>query len=281
MRALLAFALLGATTGIASATGVTVFLERDGMTVDRGWVGGEEAIEIPRFGGTAKTWDAVATCVRDKFAAFDVEIVEARPSDGPFITAVIGGRAEQLGFDGRHVAGVGVSDTRVTRDGMVHVFSKTIGERDVRQLCSVAAHEIGHAMGLDHSMQCGDLMSYPRQECGRARPETFMDVDAACGEFEDRECHTGADTQNSFRRLASLVGLKRAEEEIVEEEPELQDDPFVEQSGTDVEDTPYVEPQPELEPEPQVEGRHGASRTRHTTTKRRYRVVRWVIIRGR
>lgn len=273
MRALLAFALLGATAGTAGATGVTVFLERGGMTGDRGW---GETVTIPKFGGTTRTWNAVASCVREKFAAFDVEIVESRPASGPFITAVIGGRAEQLGFDGDRVAGVGVTDVRVTRDGMVHVFSKTIGERDVRQLCSVAAHEIGHAMGLDHSMQCGDLMSYPRPECGRARPETFMDVDAACGEFEERECHTGADTQNSFRRLARLVGLKQSEpEESLDEEAEP---PF--------EPEPSFEPEPPFEPdpdaEPQVEGHHECSGSRRASTRqRRYRIVRWVIIRGR
>jgi hypothetical protein len=157
-----------------------------------------------------------------------------------------------------------VTDTVVTRDAVVHVFSRSVGERDARVLCQVAAHEVGHAMGLDHSMQCGDLMSYPRAECGFARDETFVDADAPCGEYEERECHTGSDTQNSYRRLAQLVGLRGGEptEELDEE----------------VEEVEIAEPQPQtetLEPEHSCE-----SRQRRTTWARRYS-VRWIIIRGR
>ena len=55
-------------------------------------------------------------------------LVDEQPPSGEFITALVGGRAEQLGFDGEHVAGVGVSDVVVTRDAIVHVFSQSVGE---------------------------------------------------------------------------------------------------------------------------------------------------------
>ncbi len=275
-RALLAIGLLGfAATTAQAATGVTVFLDRNGMVLDRNWDDSLEDIAIPRFGGSARVWAGVVSCVREKFAAFDVEVVDEQPPSGEFITALVGGRAEQLGFDGEHVAGVGVSDVVVTRDAIVHVFSQSVGERDAKQLCEVAAHELGHAMGLDHSMQCGDLMSYPREECGFGRVETFTDADAPCGEYEDRACNTGADTQNSFQRLARLVGLRAPVEPDPDDEgetgPEPEENPFIPAQEPEPNPvTPAPEPQTEEEPvvEPHSCMRQQQQRRRHRARRR-------------
>ena len=202
MRAVL-LVLVMLTGSAAAATPVTVFLERGGH---REQTDDGDVVQIPRFGGTTRVWNAVVGCVRDKFSAFAVDVVDQRPQDGDFITAVVGGSADQLGYDPDKVAGVGPEDGHVIPDAIVHVFSRTIGERDTQQLCETTAHEIGHALGLDHSMQCGDLMSYPRDECGERPTLTFTDVDAACGEYSERQCEWG-DTQNSYQRLAALVGL--------------------------------------------------------------------------
>ncbi len=128
----------------------------------------------------------------------------------------------------------------MTHDAVVHVFSKSVGERDARQLCNVTAHEVGHAMGLDHSMQCGDVMSYPREDCGFGRAETFVDADAPCGEYAERSCHTGEATQNSFQRLAVLVGLRHAVEP---------DESFERSTSSE----PTVEPPPSIYEQPSAE----------------------------
>lgn len=218
MRAVL-LVLVMLTGSAAAATPVTVFLERGGH---REQSDDGDLIQIPKFGGSMRVWNAVVGCVREKFSAFQVDVVDQRPSDGDFITAVIGGSADQLGYDPDQVAGVGPADGHVIPDAVVHIFSRTIGERDTQQLCETTAHEVGHALGLDHSMQCGDLMSYPRDECGERPTLTFTNVDAACGEYSERECVWG-DTQNSFQRLAALVGLRGAssdtENESVPDEP--------------------------------------------------------------
>jgi hypothetical protein len=206
MRAVL-LVLVMLTGSVAAATPVTVFLEHAGHREQTD----DGIVQIPRFGGSARVWNAMVGCVQQKFSAFAVDVVDQRPQDGEYITAVVGGSADQLGYDPEQVAGVGPSDGRVISDAVVHVFSRTIGERDTQQLCETTAHEIGHALGLDHSMQCGDLMSYPREECGERPTLTFTNVDAACGEYQERDCQVG-DSQNSFQRLAALVGLRGAEE---------------------------------------------------------------------
>jgi hypothetical protein len=190
---------LVASVAVAHAAPVTVFLERDGHVTDDG-------VEIPRFGGGDRAWQAIVGCVRDQYAPFQVEIVDRRPTAGPFITAVIGGKASLLGLDDRTTNGVGPFDGSVLPRAVVHIFSRVgTGERDVENLCAVTAHEVGHALGLEHERYCGDVMSYDLDRCGARR---FIDADAPCGEDEPRACASGDDHQNSYRILGELVGFR-------------------------------------------------------------------------
>ncbi len=200
-------AVLGGSAGAASAAprGVTVFLERNGTTVERR--GGE--VEIPRFGGGDRAWTSVVTCVKQQFAPFLIDIVEQQPARGDFITAVVGGRASLLGLDDRSTNGVGPYDGSVIPNAVVHIFSRVgTGERDTENLCAVTVHEVSHALGLDHTYKCGDVMSYFLDRCG---PRRFLDVDAPCGEEGARECGDGEETQNSYRRVAAAVGLRSSD----------------------------------------------------------------------
>ncbi len=73
--------------------------------------------------------------------------------------------------------------------------------RTTGALCDTAAHEVGHTMGLDHSRTCGDVMSY--ESCGA---KTFQNAVGRCGEWDARPCADGSGVQNSWDKLASLVG---------------------------------------------------------------------------
>lgn len=192
--------VLAASAAQASAD-VTVYLERNGAVT-------EDGVEMPPFGGGDRTWRAVVACVRQQYAPFAVDIVDAKPQAGSYITAVVGGRASLLGLEDDTTNGVGPYDGNVIRDAVVYVFSQVgPGERDVENLCAVTAHEVGHVLGLDHEVYCGDVMSYYVDQCGA---RTFIDVDAPCGEADERSCGSGEDSQNSYRRLAQLVGLRGA-----------------------------------------------------------------------
>jgi hypothetical protein len=255
--------LSAAATAVAAPRPVTVYLERNGQTVERR-NGGE--VRIPKFGGGDRAWTAMVSCVKEQFAPFQIEIVERRPAGSDFITALVGGKASMIGLNDRTTAGIGPYGGSVLRDALVHVFSQVAGERDPETLCATTAHEVGHALGLDHTYKCGDVMSYFNDECGT---QTFMDVDVPCGENEERECGNGDETQNSYRRLVSLVGLKGGtsapepgpavldDEEQDDDESETAADPwdgpaFVPESDDDSADTSAEDEPPTVESDDDV-----------------------------
>jgi hypothetical protein len=188
--------LVGAAIAVVAAAtparaDVTVYLDRHG----------DDAVS--EFGGGTHPWRAMVACVRQHFAPFAVEVVDRRPPRGHYITAVIGGRPGQLGM-ARGVDGDAPYRGKVMRDATVHVFSRAIGEHHIRELCDTTAHEIGHALGLDHVVACHDLMS----SSDRCAAREFLDVEARCGEHHARDCDDGAPTQSSYRRLGALVGWR-------------------------------------------------------------------------
>jgi hypothetical protein len=210
----------------------------------------------------------VVGCVQRQYAPFDVDIVDVQPRGGHYITAVIGGRASQLGLDDRVVNGVGPFNGEIERDAVVHVFSKVgTGEHDVENLCAVTAHEVGHALGLEHERYCGDIMSYYLDRCGARR---FVDADAPCGEDRVRACQSGARGQNSYRRLGELVGYR----DTPARDPEPSDDPGTEATPQD----PYADP-PRVERPPAIDPYGGpriyGGRHHQVRRVRRVRVIRY------
>lgn len=196
-------AAVAPAAAFAAPTPVTVYLERNGQTVTAR--SGDE-VAIPRFGGGDRAWTQLVACVKDRFSPFQVTITDRAPGRGDHITALVGGRASMLGLSDRTTNGIGPYSGEVIPNATVHIFSQVgTGERDIDNLCAVTSHEIGHSLGLDHSHLCGDVMSYYNDECGT---QQFLDADAPCGETADRDCSNGDATQNSYRRLVSLVGLR-------------------------------------------------------------------------
>ena len=182
---------------------VVVYMDRNGQVDNMGF-----RVTSPRYGGSELAWASIVACVKRRFAPFDIAIVTRKPR-GQYIRVLVGGLASQFGYDDDKVNGLAPS-SRVQLDATVHVFSQVgSGEEDVDNLCEVAAHEIGHALGLDHEYLADDVMSYlSRLRVWNTRSTTFLDVDARCGEYAERDCESGARTQNSYRHLAAVVGLK-------------------------------------------------------------------------
>ncbi|MFN0245618.1 MAG: hypothetical protein ACKV2T_01835 [Kofleriaceae bacterium] len=248
LLALVCVGVVASSAAEAAPRGVTVFLDGGGRALDDGDA-------IPPFGGGARAWSAIRACVAKHYAPFAIDVVDEKPRTGDYITVVVGGRASQLGLDDRTHNGIApYLPGSVLRTAVVHVFSKVgTGERDVQNVCEVAVHESAHAMGLDHTYKCGDIMSY-LEGCGPAR---ILDLDMPCGEYGKRECGDGARTQNSFRKLAAAVGLRggrdRDPEPDADVEPERDMDPDLDldmnpKSDVDVEADPDIDVESEPDP---------------------------------
>ncbi len=199
----------------------TIYLNREGARLIGGAddaaknqaalvrLAGRDYADIPAFAGSAATWNAFVKCVRGKFAPFDVQVVDQRPTSGGYIMAMVGGTPADL--DGPHPQAGKHTHSRSTglapftgspiSEAVVLVFARTLRESP-NALCETASMEIAHAYGLDHAYDCRDLMTY-RPHCGVKR---FLDKDVPCGETAPRPCAGGQATQNSFQLLTRWLG---------------------------------------------------------------------------
>ena len=199
-----------------SAAPVLVYLNAGGSVITGGadnparntsWIaasaGGD--VRFPAYSGSARSWQAITACVRDGYRDFAVDFTDQRPNGTGYSMIVIGGSPALLGLNNQ-VGGIAPSDSEVLRNAVGFVFSASSGNR-VNDVCEAIVHEVGHTLGLDHAYRCEDPMSY-LNGCG---PKRFADVAAPCGEYAARSCDNGAATQNSFRKLISLVGGRNRE----------------------------------------------------------------------
>lgn len=159
---------------------------------------GLEWVDVPAFAGDDAEWSELVGCVQSEYADVAIEIVDERPARGDFILVMVGGGPDIFGFD-ETVHGIAPWSGRVIGNAVVFVFQHP--DTTGRELCEVTAHEIGHAIGLDHSRDCSDTMSY--ESCGTKH---FRPEPAPCGEWEDRACGNGRATQTSADELARRLG---------------------------------------------------------------------------
>ncbi len=209
-------------TGLLSnaAASPTIYLNSEGATV---WAGVDDAsenrssvvragglnrAEIPAFEGKRSTWSRVVSCIRARFAPYNVRITDRRPMrERNYHMAVFGGTARAVGrtpAEAARTGGLAPFNGQPIRRSVVFVFTDALGD-NVDAICETASMELAHAYGLDHAYNCGDIMSYlPR--CG---PRRFLDHDVPCGEHRPRPCASGATTQNSHRYLLEQLGAAR------------------------------------------------------------------------
>ncbi len=170
---------------------------------------GKEELTFPPFRGSFSSWQKIVDCVRVKFAPFDVKVVSQRPMKGDYIMVLFGGKSTMLGKKGSrnkvNATGLAPFNSAPIANGVAMVFADALRNR-ARENCEVAGQEIAHVYGLDHALNCRDLMTYLKR-CSKTR--SFVDKDVPCGEYKARECADGKPSQNSFARLGAAVGLRK------------------------------------------------------------------------
>jgi hypothetical protein len=190
----------------------TIFMERHGATLAAGIddsvrnvssvaLGSHrERVTVPAYRGSDAAWNALVRCMRQRYAAFDVRVVEQRPTLRGYILVVVGGTPDLLGAHA-NVTGLAPFNGDPIEDAVVFVFARAMHE-SLAPTCDTAAMETAHAYGLDHEYNCHDPMTY-LPACGA---RGFQDTDSPCGEQRQRRCQDGHATQNSFRRLLEALG---------------------------------------------------------------------------
>jgi len=158
---------------------------------------------LPPFPFSDNTFEQVAQCVRATFAPFSVSVVSSDPgtaSHREFMFTTLPATVGQP----LNIAGVSPWACGVPLENSIAFgFASAVGD-NVAELCDLAAHEIGHQLGLDHEFYCPDHMSY-LQGCGA---KAFADVDVECGTFTPEACYCGsAVSQNTFAKIATVAGL--------------------------------------------------------------------------
>ena len=160
-------------------------------------VSGTSTVQAFAHGDPA--WQALVQCVREVYAPFAVEITDVDPGEVPHHEAVVGGYPSDIGM-GNGIGGVAPFTCGIIHNSITFSFANIYG--DVTEICHTVAQETAHAFGLDHEFLCEDPMTY-LNGCGR---KFFRDIDAPCGEFEQRACQCGGTTQNSVERIAAVFG---------------------------------------------------------------------------
>lgn len=190
----------------------TIYLHRGALELSSGadnartntssLVDGPGPFVVPRYKASNATWRRLVACVESKFAGYDVRITDERPTSGDYILVKVGGSPADIGLDGQRLGGIAPFNGYAVPNSVVFAFDQR-GRSRTQNNCQTVAHEVGHVYGLDHSLDCKDIMSY--QQCG---PKTFVNKPAPCGEYESRACEGDATYQNSVARLTEMLGTK-------------------------------------------------------------------------
>lgn len=157
---------------------------------------------VPAYERGDASWNALVSCVREQFAAFNIFITDVEPGSGNYVETVVGGWPGNIG-QGGGIAGIAPVDyyaCRPIEKAVAYVFSRNIGSD--RRVCEITAHEIGHTLSLEHEYKCQDPMTY-LLGCGE---KTFQDSSEWCGTSRAVQCQCRGGRQNTVQALLNLVG---------------------------------------------------------------------------
>ena len=160
----------------------------------------EVVAEPPPYPYGYSSWRQVVATTRRLFAPFDIEVTDEDPGDWPHDEVFVCGSPWHAGLD-PGFWGLAPFHCEPPDSAVSFVFPEAIGN-EPEEIGATIAQEAAHAWGIDHSLSCKDPMSYA-VPCGE---RSFQDRDLACGEYFARPCGCGGDDQNTYQRLAEVLG---------------------------------------------------------------------------
>jgi hypothetical protein len=130
-------------------------------------------------------------------------VTDIRPVTPGYIEAHFGGSGPELNItDGSGgIAPIDSTHCGAIDGAVVYVFSDLFGS-NLRSVCEVGAHEIGHVFSLDHEFDCKDPMTYV-EGCG---DKSFVSDAQPCGESGARQCICNRPSQSSVDILQAMLG---------------------------------------------------------------------------
>lgn len=158
---------------------------------------------------------SIAQAVTNDLAAYGVRVVYLdRPNPMvPYTMEMMGGSWQDTSIDSP-AGGVAPSADCGALNQRHVVFTFTEGAAGVSRLANTASQEAGHAWGLDHTLNCGSVMSY----CGGGDQSFSENCDPLCEEQcqgantigcrlqHEMFCGEGSDAQNERAELQFLFG---------------------------------------------------------------------------
>ena len=187
------------------AAGCTIRRDTDDSFVDGSTIPESAGPLTPFMFGDA-AWDQVVACVRQSYAAYNVQITTDPPAPGTdHVEVMVAGTPSEVGLD-TNILGIAplTNDCSTQRNVIAFAFANAHAGGDVIDICATAAHEAGHIYGLDHEFLCKDPMTY-LVDCGQKH---FLNLQVPCGEFDGpRTCKCSGETQDSFRKLIDELGV--------------------------------------------------------------------------
>jgi hypothetical protein len=164
------------------------------------------------FSGDWKFQDDIRKELERVFAPFDVRVTQYRPTIGPIIHVVFTGRpayfvkypekvGKTLGFGYVDCANYNLWDTVFVLDDF------TADDAGTLRFAQTSAHEVGHALGFEHSSAVRHHALNPRVSVG----STFLDAclkiddDSKCPD-EDRAWRCAPGQRNYYRELMAIAG---------------------------------------------------------------------------
>jgi hypothetical protein len=203
---------------------VTYFLNRNGGTYragpDNAPAGvssvltfyGRQSVTLPGVSYSDAQWNQLVTCLRGKFAQYNVNFITERPAGGAYSEAVItAAAATSIGMGSQYAGVAPAGACRVVPLAVAYTFTSLCnqpGYGGLQCVCDMTAHEIGHSLSLAHKPLPNDLMSYAAAGASRG----FQDAASACGVSAQRPetCGCGGATENSHQQLLRIVGASGA-----------------------------------------------------------------------